>query len=312
MADVLETVKSSQFISKRMPSTTLPFELRTSRFLLPIYPAWSRPGHAAGALAVAAMLLPVAGAAADSQADAAQDSRPTSSVDARQHKWFGELSVGGSHRSGPKTILNAGLSAEVVHEYDKWRNELDASYDYNRTDDKINTRRFRARGKTRRALPGRAYTFGLLEYKNDKLSGFDYQVTEAAGIGYRVINSPRFWWDLEAGPSLRQSRVRETEEVVQEIFIRGGSELTWKISDTAEFSNETSVLYNGNKVEVEAAAMGSNFQEGDEVSNESALDLAVIGDLTARFSMEVSYTSDPPPGGHRTETLSKIALVHRF
>lgn len=295
-----------------MPSTPLPFELRISRFLLPEYFPWFLPGHAAHALAVAAVLLPVAGAAADNQAGAAQNSRPTSAVDARQHKWSGELSAGGSHRSGPKTILNLGLSAELQHEYDKWRNELDASYDYNRTDEEINTRRFRARGKTRRALPGRAYTFGLLEYKNDKLSGFDYQVTEAAGLGYRVVNSRRFWWDLEAGPSLRQSRVRETQEVVQEIFIRGGSELTWKISDTAEFSNETSVLFNGNKVEVEASMEGANFQEGDEVSNVSALDLAVIGNLTARFSMEVSYTSDPPPGGHRTETLSKIALVHRF
>lgn len=291
---------------------SLPIESCSSRFFLPEYHPWSLSGHAARALAVAAVLLPVAGAAADNQGDAAQDTRPTSTVDARQHKWSSKLSVGGSHRSGPKTILNLDLGAEFEHEYDKWRNELDASYDYNRTDDEINTRRFRARGKTRRALPRRAYTFGLLEYENDKLSGFDYQITEAAGLGYRVVNSRRFWWDLEAGPSLRQSRVRETEEVVQEIFFRGGSELTWKISDTAEFSKETSVLYNGNKVEVEVATAGSNFQEGDEVSNVSALDLTVIGNLTARFSMEVSYTSDPPPGGHRTETLSKIALVHSF
>lgn len=274
----------------------------TCRFRLP----------AARVLTVAAALLPVAAAVADNQEDAVQDTRPTSTVDARQHKWSGKLSVGGSHRSGARTIVNSDLGAEVEHEYDKWRNELDASYDYDRSGDRVNTRRFQARGKTRRALPGRAYTFGLLQYKNDKLSGFDYQITEAAGIGYRVVNSRRFWWDLEVGPSLRQSRIRETEEVVQEIFFRGGSELTWKISDTAEFSNETSVLYNGNKIEVEAVTEASGFQEGDEVSNVSALDLTVIGNLTARFSMEVSYTSDPPPGGHRTETLSKVALVHRF
>lgn len=263
-------------------------------------------------LALAVALLPVCGAAADNQEDPGPDTRPTSAVDARQRKWSGKLSVGGSHRSGPRTVVNVSLGGEVEHDYDKWHNELDASVDYDRSGDQVNARRFLARGKTRRALPRRAYTFGLLEYKNNKLSGFDYQVTEAVGIGYRVVNGRRFWWDLEAGPSLRQSRISETDEFIREVFIRGGSELTWKISDTAEFSNETSVLFNGNKVEVEATTAGSSFQEGDEVSNVSSLDLTVIGNLTARFSVEVSYTSDPPPGGHRTETLSKAALVHRF
>lgn len=54
------------------------------------------------------------------------------------------------------------------------------------------------------------------------------------------------------------------------------------------------------------------YQDSDEVTNVTALDVKVTGNLAARLSTEFNYTSDPPPGGPGTETLSKISLVHEF
>lgn len=226
-------------------------------------------------------------------------------------QWSGKLSLGGSHRSGTARTLSANFGGEVVHESDKWRNSLDFSFDYDNRDGDTNTHRIRTRARTEHALSGRLYVFGLLNYKNDRTSGFDFQLTESAGAGYRVVDTGRFSWDLEAGPSWRQSRVTETEEMAREIFFRGGSKLKWTVSDTAEITNETSFLYNGDTVEVESG-LGAGFQESDEVTNVTALDMRVIGNLAARVSAELSYTSNPPPGGTKTETLSKFALVHNF
>lgn len=125
------------------------------------------------------------------------------------------------------------------------------------------------------------------------------------------MDADSFTWDLEAGPTWRQSRITETEEYLTEVFLRGGSNLKWIISDTAELTNETSILYNGDTVEVETG-VDVGYQDSDEVTNVTALDMKVIGNLAARISTELNYTSDPPPGGPDTETLSKISLVNEF
>lgn len=227
-----------------------------------------------------------------------------------QH-WSGKLSLGGTRRSGVTRSLSATFGAEVTQKLGRWRNSIDLEFDYDKSKGETNTHRFQMQGRSERQLTGAMYAFGLLSYKNDRFSGFDYQLTESIGAGYRVVDAERFTWDLEAGPSWRQSKITQTGEIANEVFLRGGSQLKWTISDTAEVTNETSVLYNGDTVEIESET-GAGFQDSDEVKNVTALDMTVIGNLAARISTEVNYTSDPPPGGTKTETLSKITLVHNF
>jgi hypothetical protein len=40
--------------------------------------------------------------------------------------------------------------------------------------------------------------------------------------------------------------------------------------------------------------------------------MTVIGNLTARISTEVRYTTKPPPGGAGTETVSKFSLISQL
>jgi putative salt-induced outer membrane protein len=232
--------------------------------------------------------------------------------DTPQHKWSGELALGGSFRTGARHAAGTNFGGEIEHQYAKWTNTVDASFDYSRSEGVTNTHRLRSRGKSKRAITERLYGFGLVGYEEDRFNGFDYQLSEAGGLGYRIIDGESFTWDLEAGPAWRQSKISRTGELLSELFFRGGSEFVWSISDTAEFSNETTLLYSGDKVEIRTATDSYFFQESNDLTNVSALDMTVIGNLAARLSAEVSYTSEPPEGTPSTDTLSKIALVQNF
>lgn len=232
--------------------------------------------------------------------------------DTSQHKWSGELALGGTFRTGARRSVGTNFGGELEHKYTKWTNTVDASFDYSRSEGVTNTHRLRSRGKSERAITERLYGFGLIGYEEDRFNGFDYQLSEAGGLGYRIVDGESFTWDLEAGPAWRQSKVSRTGELLSELFLRGGSEIVWSISDTAEFSNETTLLYSGDKVEIRTATDSYFFQESNDLTNVSALNMTVIGNLAARLSCEVSYTSEPPEGTPGTDTLSKIALVQNF
>lgn len=229
----------------------------------------------------------------------------------RDERWSGNLSLGGSYRSGATESIGVNFGAEIVRATDEWRNSASFSFDYDKSRGSTNVHRFQSRAKTERPVTDRLYGFGLLSYRDDRFSGFEYQLTESAGVGYRLFDTGNLAWDLEVGPSWRQSRITRTDEFVTDIFLRAGNDIKWNISDTTVLSNETSLLYNGDAVEVESTS-GVGFQDSNEVKNTTSLNTVVIGSVVAEFSTEFSYSSDPPPGGTKTDTLSKISLNYNF
>ncbi|MEX2643594.1 MAG: DUF481 domain-containing protein [Acetobacterales bacterium] len=252
---------------------------------------------------------------AERQAQASEQATEEAERIARQEattsRWSGELSLGGSYRTGAERASGLHAGGKLRLQRGTWRNEFDLAFDYNQSNDTTNARRFQTDAKTRRSIGERMYGFGLLEYEDDRFSGFDYQISEAVGIGYTVIDSERFTWDLEVGPSWRQSRISDSGSFLSETFLRSGSEIIWAISDTAELSNETSALYSGDSIEVESATSGG-LGDSNDLSNVTALDMTIIGNLVARLSCEITYRPEAPPGGTTTRTLSKITLVHSF
>jgi putative salt-induced outer membrane protein len=225
--------------------------------------------------------------------------------------WSGETSVGGTLQSGKSDTATANVDARVVHRAAPWTHIGRLDFDYGSADDQTKTYRARLTGRIRRDLTERLYFLGQLDYENDRFSGFEYQTTESVGLGYRVFDLPDFTLDVEGGPALRQSKVEETGAIDHEVLARLGLNLDWSISDTARFTNETTVFASKDAVDIESVS-GAFVPDSSESKNLSALELRIIGDLTARLSFELRYRSDPPPGGVSTTTITKFGIVHRF
>lgn len=232
-------------------------------------------------------------------------------AEAEPQYWSGEVAVGGSYRKAVTNASTASLDGEVKYEGDLWEHRFAGGFDYGRTDGETDTHRVFLEAKTQRQISESFYLFGLGEYEDDRFSGFDYQITEGGGLGYKVFDTPVFKLNLEGGPSLRHSKVSETEEVNNELLARLAVGLEWNISDSATFTNETSLFFTERQVNVVSKG-DAEIDDEQEASNLSVLDMKIIGNLSARLSYDLRYRSAPPANAPSTTSLAKFLLVHSF
>ena len=192
-------------------------------------------------------------------------------------------------------IVNPSPRTIVMVRHGETEGNLD--FDVRREDENTTKQRLVVDLQPRYDLNERWYAFGFFEYRDDRFSGFEYEFTESAGLGYRVSDSARLSWAIEAGPGARQSKVEDTDEVDDQLLFRAASRLAWRISESAQFSNDTEFIVDNERRRTE---------------NETALSTRIIGDLSGRVSFEIRHNSNPPDGNETTDTRTKISLVYGF
>lgn len=140
------------------------------------------------------------------------------------------------------------------------------------------------------------YLFVIVNYDNDKFSGFDYQTSEALGYGRRVIHEENLFLDLEIGPGARQNKLL-TGGSTSESIVRGAASLEWSITKTSKFTEKLTV-------------------ESGEDSTISKSVTALISQVAGSLAMKLSYTvkrnSEVPLGIEKTDTESAVTLIYSF
>src|SRR3546814_8491819 len=80
-------------------------------------------------------------------------------------------------------------------------------------------------------LDHRHFSYGLARYEYDRFSGFDYEFTAAAGLGRHLVREPGHEWTVTLGPSFRQARPSDEQNVDRALGARFTNLLSWEISD---------------------------------------------------------------------------------
>ncbi len=234
-------------------------------------------------------------------ADAATTAAPTAPATVAEPEvpWplSGEIALGGSKNTGNTESEELNVAIKTLYESGKLETEGKLDFDVRREDENTTKQRLVVDLQPRYALSERWYAFGFFEYRDDRFSGFEYEFIESAGLGYRVFDSERLSWALEAGPGARQSKVEDTGDVDDQLLFRAASRFAWQISETAKFSNDTEFIVDSERRRTE---------------NETALSTKIIGDLSGRLSFEIRHNSNPPDDNESTDTQTKISLVYGF
>ncbi len=231
-------------------------------------------------------------AAADTTAAPSEASAPGA-----EPPWSGEIELGGSRTTGNSRTDSVSVAAKLVGTYSDWEHDLGSSFDLARDDGETKKQRLLVNGETRYHFNGRAYSFGFIEYEDDRFSGFDWQLTESIGVGYRLIDRPRLTFDLEAGPGSRQSRVTATGQTEVELIGRITSGLEWQISDNAALTNDTSVVVG---------------EERTTTKTVTALSAKIMAQWSGKLAFEVRHNSSPPTDSVATDTVTKASLAYEF
>jgi putative salt-induced outer membrane protein len=208
--------------------------------------------------------------------------------------WSGSGQLGASVSTGNSETKS--FTAGLVMERDgiKWRHRADFLADIVDNDGGADQERILAGYQIDYKFSERMYLLGRFEYERNREAGIKRRFAESIGLGWRAVDSERVKWDLEGGPSLRQTRFDTFDE--NSFAFRGASRFAWALSPTTAFTNDTAFF-------LESAA---------SINNTTALTTKVFGALSARLSLNLAWEEEPPLGLEDLDTTTRVTLVYDF
>lgn len=210
--------------------------------------------------------------------------------------WSGQGELGGFHSTGNTNSTGVSASLKLKKESVKWRHNLRALADYQRTNGTTDREQFLAAYEPNYKFNERLYAYGLAQYERDRFQGFSSRVTLSGGLGYAVIKSDDAMLNVKAGPAWRKTTI-----------VGGGSNSSiaglaaldsfWQVSDNLRLTQDLSAYVESDN---------STF------TSTTGLEAKLIGALSARLSYSWEHETDPPLGVEKTDKVSRATLVYDF
>jgi putative salt-induced outer membrane protein len=212
--------------------------------------------------------------------------------------WKGQGEAGVGFTSGNSSETSAYAAIGLVKDDFKLRHKINLTADYRKSGTpKVTTKeRFSASYGLDYKFNDRLYAWSLLGWERDPFAGYTQRFTEGAGVGYRVLNEPNMTWDIEAGPTLRQTKFTNGTSKSQ-LTGRVASIYFWQINDQFSFDNSASLLIgSGNTTLLSNAGLTAKLSDR----------------FSARLSYNNQYESKPPLGKKKTDTAVRATLVYNI
>lgn len=205
---------------------------------------------------------------------------------------LGYLSTSGNTES---TSTNASFKAD----WDRggnWTHHWTALAISARTEDVQTAEAYAAGYKAQRDFNETTYLFAAGDWRQDRFSGYDKQISETVGYGRRIIDSMRQTLAIEGGIGAKQSDLVDGT-TLDEGIVRGGLDYVLRISEGSEFNQKFLV------------------EIGDDnryTESTSAIKARLVGDLSLVVSYVIKNNSDVPVGIEETDRFTAISLEYGF
>jgi putative salt-induced outer membrane protein YdiY len=216
----------------------------------------------------------------------------------------GELGFISTTGNTDTTSINAGITAS--QELENWSNDyaIEGLYrqetvegDDGEDEDVTSAQKFfaSAQGNYKLENPdNRLFVFA--SYEDDRFSNFNYQSTIAAGWNQKVIETNNHTLEYSIGPGYSFVETQE-DESQNSVIVRASTIYSWKISDTAKFTQTASTEVG---------------EENTKSRAESALTATISGNLSMRLSFKLDHNSQVAEGVEKLDTETAVSLVYNF
>ena len=204
---------------------------------------------------------------------------------------FGYLATSGNTDS---TNVNAALGVLLIR--GNWDHEFDFSAVSAASAEVTTAEAYSARYESRSALSERSYIFTSLDWRENRFSAFDRQLSESIGYGRRVIDRERHVFNAEVGSGARQAKLLDGSEE-NEAILRLATDYTLTFSEMTGFTHDLIIESGLSNTSVESIA---------------ALRARLFGNIALVFSYRIKRNSEVPPGIQDTDTFTSVALEYAF
>jgi putative salt-induced outer membrane protein len=214
--------------------------------------------------------------------------------------WQGDVEFGYVSTTGNSDTSTIKGRTDIKRELDPWRYQIHGDVLNAKENDERSAEKYFLNNKLDYKFSPRSYVFGYAGYEHDSFSGFDWQVTLASGLGYRLLENDTMTWDAEAGPGYRISKVDDSnsdDSDQREAILRGYTKYTWKLSDTATFEQELSV---------------ESGEDNTVTRSVTSLKTAIVAQLAMKLSYTVKNSSNVPDDTRHTDTETAVTIVYNF
>ena len=214
--------------------------------------------------------------------------------------WSGDAEVGAALSTGNSDDKTLSVRIDLVKETVKWRHEVMAGADFQRSGGENSKERFEAGYEANYFINPRFYTAAELGWERDIFAGYRHRLTETVGAGYVVLDGDGRRLSVEGGPGARHTFPFDAPgepSVENEFVFRAAADFTQDLSDSAKFTQTVKSLIGAKNTTLEAT---------------SSLTARINALFSARVAFTVRHETDPPDDRKQTDTLSRATLVYTF
>jgi putative salt-induced outer membrane protein len=226
-----------------------------------------------------------------------------------QGVWTGKGQAGYTASKGNADSKSANAAIDMAYREGPWKHAFHLGGLYGSSAGVVSAERWDTSWQTNYDLTQDLYTFGLLSYRHDLFSGFQYQASASAGLGYKIINTSSTKLDAQVGVGYQALKPEDLLKV-------GGV-----VVGRTPLASENGVAVTGAVNYSQALTDTTTLTDKLAVASSSAdtlitNTLAVGVKISTKLALSVGYTvqnnSKPPAGLKRTDTLETVNLVYAF
>lgn len=222
---------------------------------------------------------------------------PTTAAAAESDEgWSGKATLGYLATSGntESSSLNSGFG--IAYLVGRWTHGLELKAINTTEEDQTTAEAYSAAWKSEFNLTERDFLFGRVNWRKDRFSGYDQQLSESVGYGRRLIDTGVHFLNAEIGAGARQSELVDgTSE--SGVIVRAGVNYRWQFAATAAFTQDIST---------------ESGEENTYIESVSALKASLIGDLALVVSYTLKNNSEVPAGSENTDRFTAVSLEYAF
>jgi putative salt-induced outer membrane protein YdiY len=213
--------------------------------------------------------------------------------------WAGKAEASYVATSGNTDTKTLGAAGEAEYQPLPWSAKVRFAYIHAESDGVDTANSFLGLLRGARKLSARLETFAEGDYFHDEFAGIDHRTTLQGGLSYLLIAPDPHSLKIDGGVGYTWEDRTDGEN--RDFAIgRLGLLYVWKISKTAEFSEE--------------AVFTESFKDSSDwrFANVASISAGITTVLSVKVSYAISTLNEPVPGKKKTDTITSAALVTKF
>jgi putative salt-induced outer membrane protein len=214
-----------------------------------------------------------------------------------QAAWKGKGEAGIVFARGNTDADTINFKLGMSEEVERWKHSLEMSALRASSGGVRSADRYMAGWQSDYKLSDRGFTFGGLRYERDLFSGFDYQATASAGLGYKFYDTDKMKLSGQAGAGYRRIKDGVTGATSgNAVFVAG-------------FDYENVLTATTRVVDKFHLESGS---DNTLLSNFVGVEVKMSTSLALSVGLDVRQNTKPPAPRKKTDTVSTVNLVYAF